>query len=331
MKRIKTALITFFLCFTSLYAAPKAPAWMLDVNEVYPSKQYIAQIGEGASREEAEIDAQARIARYFESNINTATLGKLEMSEYNGKVKTDREIDKTTKISSNVKLFAIHFSEPYQDKKAKKWSVVAYLDKDEAYQIFRPKVDLPAQNFATNYNKATKAAKNEDDMTAVKFLRKAREHAAEFEENYQFATLLNLKRAAEYDSIHDQVAGIDAKLDIEMQNCQLQISVPEDNNGAIAAKAKNLFSDYGFPVKSSKGRYVATVNVTLDEQTLAKGTACYPHVDVVITSQDGEAVISFGKDGQKISAANADVARRRAYTEVEKLLEEAFIKEFISE
>ncbi|MCR4741824.1 MAG: hypothetical protein K5866_03005 [Treponema sp.] len=313
----------------NIFAGPKSPAWLLDVNQVYPKDTYIAQIGEGLSQEEAETNAQARIARYFESNIDTKTLNKLQMSEYEGEVSTKRSIDTSTNISSNVELFAINFSEVYKNKKEKKYYIVAYIKKDDAYMIFKPKVDLPAQNFSNYYSKAQKAKKTGDYLSTVKYLKSARTYAADFEENYGFAQLLNLKKAGDYDFIHEEVAGIDSELDFAMMECPLQIVALNDNNGALAAKAKNLFSNYGFPVKNGEGNYKVTVNASLDEETMQKGTACYPHVSVSIT-YNNQVVISFGKDGQKVAAVNADVARRRAYTQIENLLEEAFNEEFLS-
>ena len=127
MKKTNCLCIILFLFAFNTYAAAKSPAWMLDVNQVYPKDTYIAQIGEGLSQEEAETNAQARIARYFESNINTTTLNRLKMSEYNGEVSSERSIDTNTNISSHVKLFAINYSEVYKDKKAKKYYIVAYF------------------------------------------------------------------------------------------------------------------------------------------------------------------------------------------------------------
>lgn len=328
MKKTNCLCIILFLFAFNTYAAAKSPVWMLDVNQVYPKDTYIAQIGEGLSQEEAETNAQARIARYFESNINTTTLNRLKMSEYNGEVSSERSIDTNTNISSHVKLFAINYSEVYKDKKAKKYYIVAYINKDDAYMIFKQKVDLPAQNFSNYYSKAQKTKKSGDYLSTVKYLKSARSYATEFEENYGFAQLLNLKKSADYDFIHEEVAGIDSELDFAMMECPLQIVAVNDNNGALAAKAKNLFSNYGFPVNGGNGNYKVTVNATLDEQTMQKGTACFPHVSVSITYKNS-VVISFGKDGEKVAAANADVARRRAYTQIENLLEEAFNEEFL--
>lgn len=329
MKKVLLSLSVFLLCLSVSYSAKKAPAWMLEVHDVYPSSDYIAEIGDGISLTEAELRGQQRIAQYFESNIDTTTLGRLKMSQIGETVSKTRAIDTTTTVSSNVKLFAIHYSEPYIDKRAKKTYVVSYINREEAFQIFKPKVDLPAQSFSNYYDKAVKAEKAEDYLTAFKFYKGARDQAFNFEENYSFARCISLKKASTYDDVHNKVAGIDAKIEEILLKCQIQIEVINDNGGAILAKAKNLFSENGFIVKNSEGNYKATVTVTIDETTLAKGTNCYPHIDVVI-SDDEKAIMVFGKDGEKVAAANADVAKRRAYTAVEQLLEEAFSTEFIS-
>lgn len=329
MKKKFVALSVFLLCLSTGYSAKKLPAWMLEVHDVYPSSEYIAELGDGISLTEAELRGQQKIAQYFESNIDTTTLGRLRMSSVDGSVSQSRTIDTATTVSSNVKLFAIHYSEHYIDKKAKKTYVVAYINRDEAYQMFRTKVDLPAQTFSNFYEKGTKAERNEEYLTAYKFYRSARDQAFDFEENYSFARLLNAKKSSEYDDIHNKVAGIDAKIEEILLKCQIQVEVINDNNGIILAKAKNLFSENGFSVKSTEGNYKATITVTIDEVSLPKGTNCYPHIDVII-SKENEAIIVFGKDGEKIAAANADVAKRRAYTAIEHLLEEALTAELIS-
>lgn len=330
MKKLLMEFTVFTLLTTSFFAAKKTPSWIIDLESSYPNTKYIAQIGEGTSNQEAELNAQQKIARYFESNIDTTTLGRLQMSEHNGDVTQKRDLDSSTTITSNVQLFAFHYSEAYTDKKTKKTYVVSYIDRDEAFQIYKPKVDLPAQNFSNFYSNGEKEEKQGNYLTAYRFYKNAKNSAYDFEEKYCFAKLLNQKNASKYDVIHNQVASIDSKLEEVLLKCQLHIQVINDNNDIILSKAKNLFSDYGFNTNSDSSNYIAVITVTIDKTVFPKGTSCYPHINIQI-SDNNKTIITFGKDGEKISAVNEDVAVRRTYTAVEQLLEEAFYKEFMTE
>lgn len=328
MKKI-SAIILFlsFIAASGVYAKNKAPVWLVDLNKAYPSSEFIAQVGEGTSKQDAELDAIARISNYFESNIDTTTIGRLQMADKGGEITKKSDFERETKVSSNVKLFTLQYSDSYKDKKSKKYFIVAYINRDEAYKVFRPKLSLPADHFDSLYKEAKSAEKKGDYLQAVKFLKKARLYGPEFEEQYSFALLINSKKLNEFKDTHNQICEIDAYIIKLLQKCSLNISVENDSNGLIAAKAQNLFSDFGFPVNSSAGKYSVNIKINLNEKSMPKGTSFYPQLN--ISMSDGEETIfSFGEECEKVSAVNADVAQKRAYAQIEKLLEQVFTQEF---
>lgn len=330
MKKHLFSLFFFFTVSVFVVGKPKknsVPEWMDDLHKFFPQNKYISYLSEGSSLLEAQTNGQLGIARYFDSNVQLSTQTFQKISQNEETTKNQKELTVNSSISSDVELFAVHFSESFKNKKEKKIYLVAYINRDEAFEVFRPKLDYSANNFENLFLKGKKALESENPLIAAVYFKNASFYSKEFEEKYQFARLINISRSQEYENIHLKCAKLDALFLESLQKSSLKITVLNDTENIILTKAKNLFGEYGFSVSESSFLYEVCINVLMNEETLQKGSAYYPSMNISIL-KNGEGIISFGKKGKKVTAATKNVAKMRTMKVLEKLMEELFNQEF---
>lgn len=322
-KNLVTSVILILVIFT-LSAKPKTPAWMQDIDSEYPSEKYLAEIGHGDTQENAESDAISRIANVFETNVSTSTLTTQTVVQTNDTIEKQSTLDKRAEISSNVKLFAVNYSAPYYDKKAKTYYSVAYIDRDLAFEIFKPKIDKPAKTFSNLYD----ASVFEDEpLVKCKLLKQAQQSEEEFQTQYLFLKTLNPEKAQDYAGIADSLSSINSEIATLILECSMKIVVENDSANSILSAAKVAFGKEGYPISDKNAKYLVTITIDLGEQEMPAGTFYYPNVNVQVSSGN-KPIAVVGKMGSKVGAKNPDVARKRAYQQIQKMIADDIITEF---
>ena len=123
MLRKKYIIIALLSLFSfSLFCA--SPKWLTELEKVYPSNEYLRMIGEGTTLKLAESDAVASIAQNFNAKVKIINQS---IKDYNSIITEDKSetsksysFTQVSKISSDVELLCLKYSEPYYDKKNKK-------------------------------------------------------------------------------------------------------------------------------------------------------------------------------------------------------------------
>lgn len=324
MKKILVTSVILILVIFTLSAKPKVPSWMQDVEIDYPSEQYIAELGHGATQENAENDAISRIANFFETNVETSTETTQSIIQTNDEIQKQNTLDKKAVVSSNVKLFAVSYSTPYYDKKAKTYYSVAYIDRNNAFEIFKPKIDKPAKTLSNLYD----ASVFEDEpLVKCKLLKQAQQYEEEFETQYLFLKTLNPEKAQDYAGIADSLSSINSEIATLILECSMKIVVENDSANSILSAAKVAFGKEGYPISDKNTKYLVTITIDLGEQEMSAGTFYYPNVNVQVSSGN-KPIAVVGKMGSKVGAKNPDVARKRAYQQIQKMIADDIITEF---
>ncbi|MCM1321570.1 MAG: hypothetical protein NC041_02980 [Bacteroides sp.] len=118
MKRRFTAFVLLALAAFAFAKKPKEiPVWVLDVQQEFPPKLYIAQTARADKAKAAQAAAVEELSRYISTQVESNLETSLSVfSDGNSAVKNER-ISHTARIASNVKLFALRTTAPYYDKK----------------------------------------------------------------------------------------------------------------------------------------------------------------------------------------------------------------------
>ena len=137
---------------------------------LFSSSAYIAVRGYGQDAVSAEHNALAGVSRYFSSHISVNTAEKTLVTDHGSKSR----LEDVTRILSDTTLFAVRYTKARFNKEQKNYEVIAYINREEAWQIYAPKVQQAAEAFSGLY--AMGNQQNSDFRHAL-FLLQAQEAA----------------------------------------------------------------------------------------------------------------------------------------------------------
>ncbi|MDR1898422.1 MAG: LPP20 family lipoprotein [Treponema sp.] len=306
--------------------ASAAPEWAVNVQAVYPNARYIAQRGEGRTRQEAETAALRSLSYYFESRVTSETADLYKSTEKDGVENTERRTEQNTIVQTQTRLAAVRYAEdPWYNRDAKEWQTVAYIDREEAWTVYEPQAKKAADALIALYDAAEKEGEN--FSRALRFdLTAAYGSGAEFTALRGFSQILHPQKArtlfAEADALRPT---LEEKTYTARQNASVFIDCPGDFEGLLYQAAVSALGAAGFPVERRRGAASCVCAIRVDEglQQLESGLMYYPSLTGTITGKTG-AVFSFTVKPGRQGAINPDVAKRRAYTALAAALGEAF-------
>ncbi|MDR0730529.1 MAG: hypothetical protein LBF63_02600, partial [Treponema sp.] len=173
MKRILCTAYTLFF-YATAFLSSQTPSWYLDKDAEYPRAFYIAAVGEGKTRAEAENAAVAGVSLFF----NTSTeVRNQAIREFNEAVSgTTTEFSRKTYISENAVIrsegdfLGVRFADPWNDQRRGTWAALAYIDRQEAAGIYASKI---AANMASINSLAVDGAAETEPLYACSLLNRA--------------------------------------------------------------------------------------------------------------------------------------------------------------
>ena len=144
------------IIFLSCNSVPKetpAPDWFVNTEAVYPDSQYIAIIGEGFSKPESLAAAEQELGKYFGQNVKSTVTATEEWSgnDKEGYV-NNKNLNKEYTITFDVDLFAVKKTKPWYNADTGSFFVCAYIDRESAFEMYRPTIIKARTDFHNFYN-----------------------------------------------------------------------------------------------------------------------------------------------------------------------------------
>jgi hypothetical protein len=304
-----------------------APQWMFDLNAAYPDADFLAVIGEGDSRREAELDAAGALSKIFVSKIDVETTAVMRYRELekngSGDAVTERKLDKRVTVASAQDLINLQFSDLYTDKLGLV-HIVGYLNRKETAKIYRQKI---AQNgervtgFLKNLDEAEDTIHRYAYIDAAVLFAKANELLLE-----QLTIIYPIARKTvelpyDMNQLAKRYADVAGKM-------IFTVKVQNDSDAKIAKITGYLLSQKGFTV--SKG----AAALSLDGEVLIEDTKMnnkYANVrwtlDLEMKDEKDHVIITYHKN-QRESAVSRPEAVARSYREMEKQIKDEFLGQF---
>jgi hypothetical protein len=294
------------------------PKWRDNLDAAYPRDKYIAQIGSGKTREAAKANAIAEISRYFAQEVETTISSRESLVETVDSASTARRLDNETFLRSQMELFALRYSDPWQNRKENQWETVAYIDRGEAENIFQPQLRQSVRGFQALFDKA---GNEKDAMKRMVLYHKA--EAAALSENLpaklSFANMLNPKKAAGFDEIHSLLALLPLKIDEAKEGAVIFIDCPGDFNGRIKAAFDSCFAAQGFKTSDGDSHYALEAAVTFTPAMRGKYFNARYTVDAVLkNTQTGARLLSYNIGDRESHPNGQAEADNRAVIGAEK-------------
>lgn len=319
----KYIVLLIIVAFTiNAFAKTKEPEWVQNHKKVYPNSEYLAQRGSGTSAEKARTDATAALSRYFQTNVS-ANLSTTMSSVTSGEsVEENTVVVDDVNVQSQVDFFGLEYTEPYYHKPEKKWYCVVYMNRAEAWENYRPQIEISRNSFNSLYKNLTRET---DSFTRLSLCRKVWEAAKELLQKLEYGRIISPKEEAAYQDERDRISQIPVLFEESRQNCSIYLRIDRDYNRTISAALSAAFRDCGFRVTKTEEDANYTAEVSVDDNIFGENPlSIKPDVSLKVTGKTGKTVYSYERAAkEKAVGYTLESARKKAYPKLAKEIEDA--------
>ncbi len=304
----------FFLCFP-LYAQQERGLQFLN----HPD--YIAGKGYGESPTAARQAALGEVAAFFTAKVAVETREMVEVSDS----KSSSRMRQETFVSTQTELFSVRYGEPHYLEGQKLWECVAYINRREAWEIYRQKFEPLVETFASLYRSGVAEA---DDFSQLLSYSRALDfaHHNNLSAMQAFAAALNPAGAAVLASSLEGLAELESQIRQTAARCSVSVVCHQDSGGLVRGAVSGRLEELGLAVAEGEAATVYRCDVTVEEnvQQLTGGTFYTPEIRISI--DDGRrSVHTQSISVRRVGARNPDVARQRAYKVMAEEVEKSFL------
>ncbi len=311
----KIILIFAILIHSCFIFAAKVPNWILDIDSEYPKDIYLARVGTGATLENARADALGLLAGYFNAQILVDTKATNIMNNKDNNVSKEQNINQEINVVSETSLVGVEYSNSFFNKKEKKYYIVAYLNREEAWKNLEDKLNVLFEKYETFQDMAEKSA---DLITKFKYSKKASNTGKEFLNEVYKGFIINPAKRKFYKP---KITEINLKIE---ENSQIIVPVKLKINGDCENIIKNLivneFKMAGFFIDSDstkKNSYLLCVDIKSNEKLENEIYFVYPELSIELLNSAGtRKFYSFEKKWSKTAGFSLNQTQKRAFSKI---------------
>ena len=304
---------TFFVFSASM------PKWVLDVESEYPKETYLARLGSGATIENAQANALGQLASYFNSQIVVDTKATNQMTNKNDVVSKNQTLDQEISVISEINLVAVEYSKSFYNKKEKKYYIVAYMNREQAWNNLEDSLTSAYEKFEIFQDMAD-SSKNL--MMKYKYSKKANLAGEEFLNAIYKGFLINPNKRKEYKS---KVSEINLKIDENSQiNVPVLMKVKGDSENILSNCIANELKITGFSIDKENGKNstcLVNISIVLNEKVDNDVYFVYPEISMSIEDFDGsKKYYSFERKWGKSAGFSLNQAHKKALLKISEEL-----------
>ena len=212
------------------------------------------------------------------------------------------------------------------NKKSDKFTVLAYINKKEAAEIYtsRIKALIESVNAYHNYARTEK-----ESFLAVTALHKAKVLSSLCEKYIHNETIIVPSDSEKWQEALKTIAFIPAELNALKKNVTFSIHLnqKEKKYDPVFSTVAGLLEKYGYAYSINDSNYKIIIDISCIEESYEKGEFIRPSVDVLILNNSGTGVYSYSKSLPRTGSKTMAQAYTRAITKINQDLEENFLSE----
>lgn len=327
MKKFFLILTAVFCCLLPLFAKKAAmPQWVQNYRTVFPASEYLAQRGSGDSAEKSKTDATAALSRYFKTSVNANLSTTMTSVTAANSAEEKTLVVDDVNVQSEVELFALEYTEPFYYKEEKKWYCVVYMNRSDAWQQYKPQIEIKKNSFNGLY----KNLENEPDcFSKAGMCGKVWQSATELLEKLEYGRIINPKEEAAYQDERDKIAQIPVIFEESRQKCSIYIQTENDYGRLAESGVSSAFSGCGMKVvkKIEQANYIAEVLIELNASG-SEPVSVKPGLELKIQNKEEKTVYSCEiQIAEKSVAYTLENAQKKAFPKLAKETEEAVKKD----
>ncbi|MBQ9207431.1 MAG: LPP20 family lipoprotein [Treponema sp.] len=279
-----------FLCFSIVLFASCAstsgldsPAWFPDHRTAFPDSEYIAQRGRADTEETARTEAVAQIARYFKTSVNANLKTSIQSVTSGETMSETTSVVNDVDVMSQVELFAVEYTDPYYFKKEKKWYCVAYIEREKAWQQYKPTVENAKSEF---YAMRRNSEGESDPFSKAVAYGKAWQSGKKFLEKLEYARILNPQKEGAYADDRRAVSEVPSLISAEQERCTVYLAV---NGDPIS-----IYPSLDLKIIGKGGRTVYSQEVKIAQKTIAYSLENAQKKAFPILAEEADKAVSAG-------------------------------------
>lgn len=294
-----------------------SPVWMTDEGRLsmFPSTRFLSAFSYGSSAEIAQSKAAEQLSEYIKSHIESSVDYCLDDD--------NNSVSQKSSIKTDNLLYAVEYTSAYYSESLGMYCVVAYIDRDKAFDYVKPKLDLGLKVFVPEYQGSLEL---EDDFEKILGIQKARRVLTEFYEAYDFARALNPGKAASYDYVN--LLSNESIVNLQRLGSKnlIYVQVEGDVDDRFKSCIEDLFTNMAFGIsdKASATCFCdCKVNFTSVQRTETTYEVSSSYSFTIKKKNDIK--LSFSKKIDKQSGFDSATAKRRAVLKIENELKKNLI------
>lgn len=302
----------------------KAPGWMTNLARAYPEDTYVAAIGTGDTRRDAENEASAALAKLFKVQVTVdSTLEQRYTDIVQG---TQSSSDSTTTLTKTVGVRAdgefqnLKYSDAYVDSKGS-YHVVAFLEREPTAQLLKASILADAatiQGLVSRSEASTALLQSFALLDAAVVVARTEGRRLEQLRFLVPSMAQSLEKEADFASLAAKRDALAAKL-------TYKVAISGDGDDRVAAIAKSTLAAMSLSANPAglltlKGSW-STTPVTVNPQFKSIQWV----IDLSLLDEQGTAIASVHKEGRENGLTEA-AAALVVYRELEKFLKKELVR-----
>ena len=322
-------------CGTTQTQTKLMPAWVNELESVYPSKDWVAVVVSAPTQNQAESEAMNSLARVFRTDIAALTQMSQNFTQIIDNSQGSRSItfneaqnfSQEVQTSTNVQgLIGVQI-EVYRSPNGEVF-VNARMNRRDCAARYSGMIRENTAIIERLLSSTTPIAGSFDIYSRLSFAHSLAQVTDNFQNILEVLDPTAVNRKPSYGTAN----AIRTKL-LECANLitiGIAVNTEQEADRILFTRAiGSFFRDLGFRVNENGiGNYTLKANIHFETITQSV-ISCRYFFDAVLENQNGTAVFSFTEDNRKAHHNNASEARRLAVRAVEASIKEGqFAKEF---
>lgn len=308
----------------------KLPKWISDQGrlELFPESTFISQLAYGNSAEQAKAKAASNISEYIKSSVSSSVTSNYFYKESKTGFTEESSLTENIKITTENDLYKIEYTNPYYYEDLGQYVCVAFINRNEAFNFVKQKLEIGKIEFPLAYSKAMS---NESLLDKIIGIKKAQEILKDFYEVYDFARAINPEKCKVYKEIDLLANDSIIKLREFSSDVLIKIEGIGDTTllqqSGVITELANQFANLGFIVaNSAKFNCIALVEVKSFIKKTPSTYETYPELYIKII-QNGIEKISYSKKLAKVAGFDEETVIRRTNLALTKEIKTTFLSE----
>lgn len=288
------------------------------------SPDFIAQRGFGKSEAEAQQNALVSLSRFFQMSVSVNSAERTTITDADYRSTISEEVF----VNSKTELFAVHFTKARFDRKQKVYETTAFIDREEAWKIYRPKIESDIKAFEGFWRNAES---QKELLLKTTGFSKAGKFAEEnkLEGKLDFALIVYPKSESLFGKTRNHISELKSLIKRLCGTFSVKVECENDLENSAVQAAESSFAKIGIVTTESTAEYMCRIKISLNSKILPAGYFYTPSVTVKISNGD-RIIFSSSEQLKKTGAKNGQIAEQRAYSAIAECVSDLLNREFMS-